>query len=77
MALQFGHFYQISVFRNGTKISIKDYQKHEKYIDERIRKNPLLKQQKAQEKERQTVKKGKIIIDDAQKLGGEWTLNNF
>ena len=77
MALQFGHFYQISVFRNGAKISIKDYQKHEKYIDERIRKNLLLKQQKAQEKERQTVKKGKIIIDDAQKLGGEWKLNNF
>ena len=56
---------------------IKDYQKHRKDIDERIRQNLLLKQQKKQEKEKEAVKKVKSIINNVQKLGGEWTLNNF
>ena len=56
---------------------IKDYQKHRKDIDERIRQNLLLKQQKKQEKEKDAVKKVKSIINNVQKLGGEWTLNNF
>ena len=56
---------------------IKDYQKHIKDIDERIRQNLLLKQQKKQEKEKEAVKKVKSIINNVQKLGGEWTLNNF
>ena len=56
---------------------IKDYRKHRKDIDERIRQNLLLKQQKKQEKEKEAVKKVKSIINNVQKLGGEWTLNNF
>ena len=56
---------------------IKDYQKHRKDIDERIRQNLLLKQQKKKEKEKEAVKKVKSIINNVQKLGGEWTLNNF
>ena len=56
---------------------IKDYQKHRKDIDEKIRQNLLLKQQKKQEKEKEAVKKVKSIINNVQKLGGEWTLNNF
>ena len=56
---------------------IKDYQKHRKDIDERIRQNLLLKQQKKQEKEKEAVKKVKSIINNVQKLGGEWTLDNF
>ena len=56
---------------------IKDYQKHRKDIDERIRQNLLLKQQKAQEKEKEAVKKVRSIINNVHKLGGEWTLNNF
>ena len=56
---------------------IKDYQKHRKDIDERIRQNLLLKQQKKQEKEKEAVKKVKSIINNVQKPGGEWTLNNF
>ena len=56
---------------------IKDYQKHRKNIDERIRQNLLLKQQKNQENKKETVKKVKSTINNVQKLGEEWTLNNF
>ena len=43
--------------RKSARGVIKDYQKHRKDIDERIRQNVLLKQQKAQEKEKEAVKK--------------------
>ena len=56
---------------------IMDYQKHRKDIDERIRQNLLLKQQKKQENEKEAVKKVKSIINNVQKLGEEWALNNF
>ena len=67
----------LDMARKSARGVIKDYQKHRKDIDERIRQNLLLKQQKAQEKEKEAVKKVRSIINNVQKLGGEWTLNNF
>ena len=42
--------------RKSARGVIKDYQKHRRDIDKRIRQNLLLKQQKAQEKEKEAVK---------------------
>ena len=55
---------------------IKDYQMHRKDVNERISQNLLLKQKKAQEKERETMKKTRNIIDGVQKLGesGHWII---
>ena len=69
----------LDIARKSARSVIKDYQIHRKDIDETIRQNLLLKQRKAQEKKRdiETVNKTRSIIDGLQKLGGEWTLDNF
>ena len=67
----------LDIARKSARGVIKDYQIHRKDIDERIRQNLLLKQKKTQEKERETLNKTRSIIDSVQKLGGEWTLDNF
>ena len=53
--------------RKSARSVIKDYQMHRKDVNERIRQNLLLKQKKAQEKERETMKKTRNIIDGVQK----------
>ena len=62
--------------RKSARSVIKDYQMHRKDVNERIRQNLLLKQKKAQEKERETMKKTRNIIDGVQKLGesGHWII---
>ena len=62
--------------RKSARSVIKNYQIHRKDIDERIKQNPLLKQ-KRHKRKRETLKKTRSIINGLQKLGEEWTLNNF
>ena len=66
----------LGMARKSVKSVIKDYQIHQKEIDERIRQKRLLKQKRYMRK-RETSKKTRSIIDGLQKLGGELTLDNF
>ena len=67
----------LDMAHKSVRSAIKGYQIHRKDIDERIRQNLLIQHKKAQEKEKETLKKTRNIIDDVQKIGGEWTLDNF
>ena len=66
----------LDMARKSARGVIKAYQMYWKDTDERIRHNILLKQKKAREKERKTLKKTRSIIDGVQKLEGELTLDN-
>ena len=46
-------------------------------IEEWIRQNMLSKEKKAQEKERDTLKRTRTIIAELQECGDEWSLTNF
>ena len=46
-------------------------------LQERIRQHMLAKQKKAQEKERDALKRTTAIIAELQESGGQWSLTNF
>ena len=69
------HYMEIA--RKSAKTVLKDYRKHKMDIEERIRQNMLAKQKKAQEKERDALKRTRTIIAKLQECGGEWSLTNF
>ena len=67
----------MDITRKSARTMLKDYQKHKMDIEERIRQNMLAKQKKVQEKERDTIKRTRIIIVDLQECGGEWFLKKL
>ena len=69
------HYMEIA--RKSAKTVLKDYRKRKMDIEERIRQNMLAKQKKAQEKERDALKRTRTIIAKLQECGGEWSLTNF
>ena len=69
------HYMEIA--RKSAKTVLKDYQKRKIDIEERIRQNMLAKQKKAQEKERDALKRTRTIIAELQECGCEWSLTNI
>ena len=67
----------MEIARKSAKTVLKDYQKRKIDIEERIRQNMLAKQKKAQEKERDALKRTRTIIAELQECGCEWSLTNF
>ena len=69
------HYMEIA--RKSTKTVLKDYRKRKTDIEERIQQNMLAKQKKAQEKERDALKRTREVIAELQECGGEWSPTNF
>ena len=69
------HYMEIA--HKSPKAVLKDYGKRKMDLQERIRQHMLAKQKKAQEKERDALKRTTPIIAELQECGGEWSLTNF